>query len=68
MAHTLVLALMLGAVASQLKRRRSPLQTPVAINLRRVTAAAAEPNDNRVPAGVLRDGVLTLRMVARPAA
>jgi len=25
------------------------------------------PNDNRTPAGTLRDGVLTLRMVARPA-
>src|SRR5687767_5807654 len=25
------------------------------------------PNDNRTPAGTLRDGVLTLRMVAQPA-
>src|SRR5918996_5194096 len=25
------------------------------------------PNDNRTPAGSLRDGVLTLRMVAQPA-
>ena len=31
-------------------------------------AASALPNDNRVPAGTMKDGVLTLRLVARPAA
>jgi manganese oxidase len=33
-----------------------------------VTATAAEPNDNRAPAGVLRDGVHTLQLVAGPTA
>ena len=32
------------------------------------TATAAVPNDNRTRAGVIRDGVLTLRLVARDAA
>src|SRR4051794_449823 len=33
-----------------------------------VSAAAAAPNDNQRRAGTLRDGVLTVRLVARPAA
>ncbi|HEX6307493.1 MAG TPA: multicopper oxidase domain-containing protein [Longimicrobiales bacterium] len=33
-----------------------------------VAAQAAQPNDNRTPAGTLRDGALTLRLVARVAA
>ncbi len=31
-------------------------------------APAAHPNDNRMPAGTMKDGVLTVRLVARPAA
>ena len=31
-------------------------------------APKALPNDNRVPAGTLKGGVLTVRLVARPAA
>ncbi len=31
-------------------------------------APIAQPNENRVPAGTIKDGVLTLRLVARPAA
>jgi manganese oxidase len=33
-----------------------------------VSVPTAIPNDNRRPAGVLRDGVLSVRLVARPAA
>jgi manganese oxidase len=64
MSHALALAFMLGVMAE------TAITAPDAScnHLPRVTAAAAEPNDNRVPAGVLRAGVLTLRLVARPAA
>jgi FtsP/CotA-like multicopper oxidase with cupredoxin domain len=46
------------------------LSTPRSTDMPPATGAdstRAAPNDNRVPAGTLRDGVLTLRLVARPA-
>ena len=44
--------------------------TPTVTNCRNASdpkAAAAQPNDNRIPAGKLVNGVQTIRLVARPA-
>jgi manganese oxidase len=65
MSHALALALMLGVTAE------APAITAPDANcdhLPRVKAAAAEANDDRARAGVLRDGVLSLSLEAREAA
>jgi hypothetical protein len=52
-----------------LARASVPLNTsPECSALPVPTAVPALPNDNRVPAGTLKNGVLTVRPVARPAA
>ena len=43
------------------------LSVPVACRGRAAVVAAAQPNDNRTPAGELRDSVLTVRLEAREA-
>jgi FtsP/CotA-like multicopper oxidase with cupredoxin domain len=60
----LVLALATGVAARAIRRQALPTApaTP-----RSFEEARAVPNDNRKPAGTLRDGVLEIDLVARPA-
>lgn len=60
----LVLALVGGVSACAVRRQELPTPPTMTGSLAEVLAV---PNDNRVPAGTLRDDVLVIELVARPA-
>ena len=64
----MITALLLGLTIARAGSPRAERPAADCRHLQAPNAAAAAPNDNRAPAGTSRDGVLTVRLVARAAA